>query len=405
MRTRSASFGTLSSVALAATLLSLAACSSSPSSSDEAGTTAVTAATTAPATTAAPSTTAPLEQRAMAYTQPGPYPVGVTTVDADGVPGGQQIEVWYPAAEGTSGTVSYDVRDFTPEALRKLLTADVPATVTIDGERDAAAADGTFPLVLFSHGYAGIRVQSSFLTSHLASWGIVVASPDHPSRDLAAVTTGQARNGNGTDDPSVADLQTTLTKMAEQNRIEGPLESHIDLQRVYAVGHSAGGATVLNAAAKMPEIKGYVSLASGGLTPPDKPSLFIAGANDRVVSLDDITRPTYEAAPSPSSMWVIDSAGHNAFDDFCSIGDGQGIIGIAEASGLGPFLDSRPQLRSLGADGCLPPNAPVAEAWPIIRHAVTAWIYEQAGLDPAAAGDLTPDVAGSYDVGVTITEK
>jgi hypothetical protein len=64
-----------------------------------------------------------------------------------------------------------------------------------------------------------------------------------------------------------------------------------------------------------------------------------------------------------------------------------------------------PQLRSLGADGCLPPNAPVEQVWPIIRHAVTAWIYEQAGLDPTAAGDLTPDVAGSYDVGVTITEK
>ncbi len=243
-------------------------------------------------------TTMALEQRAMAFTQPGPYPVGVTTVDADGLPGGQQIEVWYPAAEGTSGTVSYDVRDYTPEALRKLFTADVPATVTIDAERDAAAADGTFPLVLFSHGYAGIRVQSSFLTSHLASWGIVVASPEPSSRDLAAVTSGQATNGNGTDDPSVADLQRTLAKMAEQNRIEGPLESHIDLDHVYAVGHSAGGATVLNAAATMPEIKGYVSLASAvGLAPPDKPSLFIAGADDGVVSVDDITRPTFEAAP------------------------------------------------------------------------------------------------------------
>ena len=131
----------------------------------------------------------------------------------------------------------------------------------------------------------------------------------------------------------------------------------------------------------------------------------IAGADDGVVSLDDITTPTFHAAPAPSSLWVIDRAGHNAFDDFCTIGNGKGIIGIAEASGLGPFLDSMPQLRSLGADGCLPPDAPVEQVWPIIRHAVTAWIYEQAGLDPTAAGDLTPDVAGSYDVGVTITEK
>ena len=46
---------------------------------------------------------------------------------------------------------------------------------------------GRFPLVVFSHGYAGFRDQSTFLTSWLASWGFVVAAPDHHSRDLTAV--------------------------------------------------------------------------------------------------------------------------------------------------------------------------------------------------------------------------
>ena len=35
------------------------------------------------------------------------------------------------------------------------------------------------PVVLFSHGFAGTRLQSKFICSHLASHGYVVAAPDH----------------------------------------------------------------------------------------------------------------------------------------------------------------------------------------------------------------------------------
>lgn len=76
----------------------------------------------------------------------------------------------------------------TPPTPSRLLTADIPATFEYSGGRDAAAADGTFPLAIYSHGFSGINVGSSFLTAHLASWGIAVAAPEHPSRDLAAAT-------------------------------------------------------------------------------------------------------------------------------------------------------------------------------------------------------------------------
>ena len=46
---------------------------------------------------------------------------------------------------------------------------------------------GPYPLVLFSHGFAGYRLQSTFLTTHLASWGFVVAAVEHPYRNLTAV--------------------------------------------------------------------------------------------------------------------------------------------------------------------------------------------------------------------------
>ena len=54
-------------------------------------------------------------------------------------------------------------------------------------------ATGRYPLVVFSHGYAGFRDQSTFLTAFLASWGFVVAAPDHYSRDLTEVLGGPDR--------------------------------------------------------------------------------------------------------------------------------------------------------------------------------------------------------------------
>ncbi|MEO6123028.1 MAG: hypothetical protein ABIR32_04905, partial [Ilumatobacteraceae bacterium] len=135
-------------------------------------------------------------------------------------------------------------------------------------------------------------------------------------------------------------------------------------------------------------------------TLPDKPSFFLAGALDQVISTDR-THDAFETVPVPSLYWSIDGVGHNGFDDFCTFGDGKGIIGIAEASGLGALLDAMPKFRTLGQDGCVPPAAPVATTFPIIQHAVTAWFIQLFGTDQTPKG-LGPAVADSYSEGVTI---
>lgn len=370
-------------------------------------TTATTAPTTAPATTAPP-TTLSLADLANAYSEPGPYPVGVTTLT---LAKGPKVEVWYPATAGVSGTDTYDVRDYTPDAIKAILTADVPASFTSPAARDAATATGSFPIVLFSHGYTGIRVQSTFLTGHLASWGMVVVAPEHPSRDLTNVLAGTA-SGDRAD--SVDDLLASIDLITADPTI-GPI---VDAERIAAVGHSAGGGTVLGAADD-PRVDGYVSMASGALlgpanadsaattTPPvlpGKPSFFLAGSIDAVVPVDAVTRPSFADAPSPSTLWVITGVGHNGFDDFCTFGNGTGIIGVAEASGLGPYLDSQPQLRKLGQDGCVPPAVPVATTFPIIRHAVTAWLLHLFGADAQPVG-LDAAVGGAYPTPVEVATK
>jgi hypothetical protein len=81
------------------------------------------------------------------------------------------------------------------------------------------------------------------LAAHLASWGVVVASPDHPSRDLRNVL-GATASGDPAE--SVAELLAARVLMSET----GPLTGMIDLDGPWAaIGHSAGGSTVARLAA------------------------------------------------------------------------------------------------------------------------------------------------------------
>ena len=402
---------TLMITSLVATI-SLSACGGDDSSTSVADTsvpTTETPTTETPATEA-PTTTIDPAAEAMMYTEAGPYPVGVTTLE---LAAGNKVEVWYPAVEGTTGAEFYDTRDFVPPAIKALLTADVPARYDYTAGRDAAVADGMFPVVLFSHGYSGIRLQSTFLTAHLASWGMVVAAPDHWSRDLFHVLSAPV----GDRDSATGELLGALDLVTSGNDDPASLlQGHVDVSRVIALGHSAGGGTIVSAA-KDDRVDGYISMASGVIgmgganatttAPPtfvNKPSFFIAGSVDAVVPVDTVTRPSFDAVPGPSRLWVIDGVGHNGFDDFCTFGNGSGIIGVALASGLGPLLDAQPQLKTLGQDGCIEPAQPVDLGFPIIKHAVTAQLRYWFGDDATPVG-LDSSVADQYDLAVTIDSK
>jgi len=74
---------------------------------------------------------------------------------------------------------------------------------------------------------------------------------------------------------------------------------------------------------------------------PDKPSLFVAGMDDRVAVSAKVTKPAFGAAAAPTRLWPIDKLGHNGFDDFCTFANGKGIIGVAEAAGLDASVAGR----------------------------------------------------------------
>jgi fermentation-respiration switch protein FrsA (DUF1100 family) len=386
----------LTSIALVA-----AACGSDSDSAADTTTVVTAAPTTAPPdtipeTTAAPTTTEPPVEEVTAadLAATGPYAIGVTTRT---LPEGGSVEIWYPADESTAGgTDVYNVRTFLPEGVADLITGDIDDSFTIDATRDAAAAaDGPFPIVLFSHGASSFRLQSSTLAQHLASWGIVTASTDHPSRDLLNGLGGTAEGQPPAVD-QIRSMRTFLTTLGDDPVLGGTLDN----DRVALGGHSAGGGTVAEVAGD-PGILGYVSYASGlRESIAEVPSLFMAGELDAIVPVAERTQAAFDAAPAPSWLWVIAGAGHLAFSDLCAIGPGDAnLIVLAEAAGLGPFIDER--LRTLATDGCEDPNLPVQEVWPAVHQASTGfyrWVFgideEPIGLDASAVVD-----------GVTVSSK
>jgi predicted dienelactone hydrolase len=250
----------------------------------------------------------------------GPHPVGNTSFELSDPrnPGRLlPVDVWYPGSPVEDGSLGE------PDAEHLL---NLPHRA----HRDLAAAQGVFPLILFSHGNSGYRQQSTFLTAHLASWGFVVAAPDHKGNTFGEMMVlsdeadrkrvhFEARRNRPIDLLAVADHLL--------NRSEN--WPGIDPDCVLALGHSYGGWTSI----KMPGIDSRIR-AVCGLAPasepfvgrrafePDElpfspalPSLLIAGGEDLLVDLENSVRPLRARMTAPSGLIVIDGADHFHFCD------------------------------------------------------------------------------------------
>ena len=143
--------------------------------------------------------------------QPGPFPVGVTTMQFDdhsrtdpssGGPRRLQTEIWYPAAAEAAdqppGRYSdYLGRGVIPGSIAAAeasdaiggyrdgltiaqLDAEWPGAAVRDARPDAPELSGAkWPLVLFSHGSGAFRASYIYWTEFLASQGFCVVACDH----------------------------------------------------------------------------------------------------------------------------------------------------------------------------------------------------------------------------------
>jgi dienelactone hydrolase len=327
------------------------------------------------------------------YSVPGPYAAGT---DRFTMPNGNGVQIWYPVAPSAvkgKAPYTYEVKSWFPGALAaNPALASLPDTVPTDSYQNASLATDTrpsgdpnkaYPVLLFSHGFGSYPEQSTFLTDHLATWGFVIAAPDHQSRDLAAVLNVTAALTGGLD---VTDLDNTLQFLHTQNSDPASiLHGALDFTKVGVFGHSAGGGAAITMAGN-PAIDTYVALAPAPGTPPptSKPGLVMYGSSDTIV-LPASVQQLYSTLPTPKRLIVIAAAGHNVFDDICEIHNGsQRLVDLLKAASgsKGGFG----QIATLADDGCFPPDVSPPKVWPLIDQATTAQMRFGLGIDKSPVG-------------------
>lgn len=337
----------------------------------------------------------------------GPFTVGVTELDLGGTP----VVVFYPAdpsATAEAAIYQYSGAEIFGEEIAALLPGAFAEPVVID---DAfvdvpASPEGPFPIVLFSHGYGSYYKFTSLHNAHLASWGFVVASVDHPTRSIEGLFSGGGEYDGQSD---IDELLAAIDLLESQNTQEGSLlEGAVDTEQVATEGHSAGGRAA-GVAAYDPRVDTWIGQApsapvessayqeAGGAEefdlaaymaeaePPDKPSMIIAADDDIAIPLEEVEM-VYQWLPAPKRLAVMENAGHNAFTDICEkIQEEGGLTQAVEQLGLeGLGFD---ELLELGEDGCLEENGPVEAGWELIDHLTVAqlrWVFG-IGKEVAAA--------------------
>ncbi len=339
---------------------------------------------------AASTSTAPSAADIHAYEGAGPYSVGVLTVTV----GDRPLTVWYPSVLGNERgrtKAAYDLRDSLPDYERAKL-ADTDGSVFVTDAYDGlpgARAKGPFPLVLFSHEAFGLRTQSSYLTTAMASWGFVVAAPEHLSRDFATAIVGDARPTPADVDDLVATLNLML---AESDRADSPFGGLVDPKRIVAVGQGEG-ATAAFRVANDPRVVAYVAMSGGGCYGPgcfipQKPSLLIAGQADAVVPLDTM-RAVEDQLPLPRRFVSLAGVTRVGLTDLCLLArDRGGFVAAAASKGV---RVPEPMLREY-VDGCNQTATRAEVVWPAVRHITIAYLRAVLGVDTAPAG-LGPALA------------
>ena len=292
----------------------------------------------------------------------GNYAVGVSTISATNskqVSSGDfttlqdrtlTLEVWYPAKVSKKSS---------PSSYKNMTRSHLTFELQGKAFRDAPALkdDGSFPLIVLSHGYTGYRTIMFYLGEHLASHGYVVVGIDHLDSTNQDVDFSKS--------PGSGFLSTLLNRARDQQFVLDYLiqdnkqfAANIDVNKAAIIGYSMGGYGAINTVggcyqfskevlvamgipaaqseqllpifntcsagrkATDPRWKAMISLAPWGgeqsihstqsLKSIKVPSLYIAGSEDDIVGYEHGVKSLYSKTESPATyLMVYDNARHN----------------------------------------------------------------------------------------------
>lgn len=291
-----------------------------------------------------PDAAAPSEVFTIEPDKSGPYPVGTRRVEIKVGSRTLPVQLWYPAVEAARAQAMAGVplENIEPPGERHdtlaALVAKAPDGCT-NKTMHAANAPAAFqreepwPTVLFSHCLDCTRYSDFSSAEHIASWGFVVAAPDHEGGTLYDAQAGtsagmtpeflevRAQDITGVIDVLIDEKSTAVPK---------DLRGKIDAQNLGVFGHAYGAVTAGLVLQNDERVRAGVLVAAPIETPKlgkvsiakiTQPSLFILAREDNSISEADnlALRNNYENYPNEAWLLEVIDAGHWTFSDVCGL--------------------------------------------------------------------------------------
>lgn len=204
---------------------------------------------------------------------------------------------------------------------------------SIPAYRDVPLAGSAHPVVLFSHGNNGLRLQSFFFAQQLASQGFIVVTPDHHGNtfvDTLDSIIDPMPEVNRPLDMSFLIDELEVLNVAPGNFFEGAF----DLAKIGMSGHSFGGYTTFALGGPDFGLGPFTDVRVKALFPqaPASSSDFFAPS-----FFSSITVPTLIIGGTIDETTGFDPHQQYAFDNMVS---GASVVGLAEIINGGHFTFS-----------------------------------------------------------------
>jgi predicted dienelactone hydrolase len=266
------------------------------------------------------------------------------------------VQVWYPAdakATGKLGLYHSDIKPFTVGYSKmfnvpKMLFTSIGYVKTHAIENaEISNAEPNYPVLLFSHGLTGNKMQNTYQVEQLVSHGYIVVGIDHTYSSTASVfPDGRVAPLIQQETKSIADLDNANEQWVEDakfvlNQVEElaandpdqRFTGRMDMNNVGMFGHSYGGATSvqmlmadsrIKAALNMDGILyGQRRIPEEGLSKPflmmsaDSTVEYIDKSTEGPINMQKEVLPRFANITKGGNYWMIlNQTRHGSFTDF-----------------------------------------------------------------------------------------